>query len=158
MVYRSLRASSASRPRAECPFRSGIVLAMRPSCYQRIRLRSSTDSRRRRRKIATMIASPTATSATRATHHEDQLEEEERARGERQKPPGAPRVGARLLLAGDEDHDRKDEEDHDRAGIDDHLRPGQKLGAEGLVEHGDRAEVHDEEERPVDRIAPEDEP
>ena len=31
--------------------------------YQRIRFRSSTDSRRRTRKIATMIASPTATSA-----------------------------------------------------------------------------------------------
>src|SRR2546427_2459107 len=27
-----------------------------------------------------------------------------------------------------------------------------------LVERGDRAEVHDEEERPVDRVPPEDEP
>src|SRR4029453_3812049 len=33
------------------------------SCYQRMMLRSSTDSRRRMRKIATMIARPTATSA-----------------------------------------------------------------------------------------------
>ena len=42
---------------------SPYLLTTIPRTYQRIRFRSSTDRRRRTRKMATMMASPTATSA-----------------------------------------------------------------------------------------------
>jgi len=75
-----------------------------------------------------------------------------------QQALAAERVGSHLLLAGDQDHDRKDEQHGDGAGIDDHLDGGQELRVQGQEEPGHAGQVDDEEQGPVDGVALEDQP
>ena len=63
-------------------------------------------------------------------------------------PPGERRVG---LAAEVRDHEQ--EHHHHRARVDEHLRRRDELRREQQVEHGERAEVPDQRERRVERVA-----
>src|SRR5438552_3244353 len=140
-----------------------------------MRLRSSTDRRRRTRKIATMMARPTATSAAATAITKNTMAWPSTLPWRR---PNA--TSARFAAFSISSIDMKITSGlrrtttpitpiensaaeravyhHDRARVDDDLGRGEKLRAQRQVEDGHAPEVHDEEERAVDRVLLEDQP